>query len=82
MHKNPLQNTGKGIKEILFFKIFRGGGSRTPLEVSAPSACLPPPQKFLGPYACGILPLTIQAQTRYGDSADVQQQAHDLYDKL
>ena len=37
MHKNPLQNTGKGIKGTLFFETFRGSMPRNPLEVSAPS---------------------------------------------
>ena len=51
MHKNPLQNAGKGIKETLFFKIF--------LQVSTPLArvgqnyVFPPQNKFLNPYAYG-----------------------------
>ena len=57
MHKNPLQNTGKGIKGTLFFETFRGSMPRNPQEVSAPSVRVgqihvcPPPPKFLGPYA-------------------------------
>ena len=37
MHKNPLQNTGKGIKGTLFFETFQGSMPRNPLEVSTPS---------------------------------------------
>ena len=37
MHKNPLQNTGKGIKGTLFFETFWGSMPRNPQEVSAPS---------------------------------------------
>ena len=59
MHKNPLQNAGKGVEEILFFKIFRGSMPRTPVEVSAPLARVihvytPPPPKFLNPYAYAV----------------------------
>ena len=36
MHKNLLQNAGYGIKETLFFKIFRRACLRIPLDVLAP----------------------------------------------
>ena len=48
MHKNPLQNTGKDIKETLFFKIFRGSMPSDPsrdfcaFSASGADSCLPP----------------------------------------
>ena len=57
MHKNPHQNARNGIKDTLFFKIFLDSmppdpprGSRA-FGASRANLCLPPPPKFLSPYA-------------------------------
>ena len=52
IHKKPLQNTGNGLKETLFFKIFQGACPKLPPPFSClwADSCLPPP-KFLSPYA-------------------------------
>ena len=62
MHKNPHQNAGNVIKETLFFKTFLGSmpldpprGSRAFGASRANSCPPPPPQKFLSPYAYGIV---------------------------
>ena len=57
MHKNPLQNTGKGIKGTLVLGTFRGSMPLEPsrgfcaFSASRADSCVPPPKKFLGPYA-------------------------------
>ena len=55
MHKNPLQNTGKGIKGTLFFGTFRGSMPLEPsrgfcaFSASRADSCVPPPPKISRP---------------------------------